>query len=116
MSNDLISKSAVIKIIEDEIKLKSSYVEHNAWIDIMFKVKGIPTAYNVDRVMELSEFWIPCSEQLPEEGVSVLITVQHLDVQIGYFENGEWYEAGTDFRFLDNAVIAWQPLPEKYKG
>lgn len=50
MNNDLISRSAVIKIIEDEIKLKSSYVEHNAQIDIMFKVKEMPTAYDVDRL------------------------------------------------------------------
>lgn len=55
MSNDLISRSAVVKIIEDEIKLKSSYVEHNAQIDIMFKVKEMPTAYNVDKVVERLE-------------------------------------------------------------
>ncbi len=55
MNNDLISRSAVIKIIEDEIKLKSSYVEHNAQIDIMFKVKEMPTAYDVDKVVERLE-------------------------------------------------------------
>lgn len=55
MNNDLISRSAVIKIIEDEIKLKSSYVEHNAQIDIMFKVKEMPTAYDVDKVVEQIE-------------------------------------------------------------
>ena len=55
MSNDLISRSAVVKIIEDEIKLKSSYVEHNAQIDIMFKVKEMPTAYDVDKVVEQLE-------------------------------------------------------------
>lgn len=55
MSNDLISRSAVIKIIEDELKLKSSYVEHNAQIDIMFKVKEMPIAYDVDKVVERLE-------------------------------------------------------------
>lgn len=50
MCNDLISRSAVIKVIEDEIKLKSSYTEHNAQIDIMFKVKELPVAYDVDKV------------------------------------------------------------------
>lgn len=55
MNNDLISRSAVIKIIEDEIKLKSSYVEHNAQIDIMFKVKEMPIAYDVDKVVERLE-------------------------------------------------------------
>ena len=50
MGGDLISRSAVIKIIKDEIKLKLSYAEHNAQIDIMFKVKELPTAYDVDGV------------------------------------------------------------------
>lgn len=58
MSNDLISRSAVIKIIEDEIKLKSSYVEHNTQIDIMFKVKEMPTAYDVDKVVEQMEEYV----------------------------------------------------------
>lgn len=39
MSGDLISRSAVVAIIEKEIELKSSYLEHNAQIDILFKVK-----------------------------------------------------------------------------
>lgn len=65
MNNDLISRSAVIKIIEDEIKLKSSYVEHNAQIDIMFKVKEMPTAYDVDKVVErLEEMRLKREEQL----------------------------------------------------
>lgn len=34
MSGDLISKSEVMKIIYDEIREKSSYIEHNAQIDI----------------------------------------------------------------------------------
>lgn len=64
MSNDLISRSAVIKIIEDELKLKSSYVEHNAQIDIMFKVKEMPIAYDVDKVVERLE-----SVSIPENKV-----------------------------------------------
>lgn len=65
MNNDLISRSAVIKIIEDEIKLKSSYVEHNAQIDIMFKVKEMPTAYDVDKVVErLEDMRLKREEQL----------------------------------------------------
>jgi len=52
MSNDLISRSDVIKIIENEMKQKLSYVEHNAQIDILLKVKKIPTAYDVDKTVK----------------------------------------------------------------
>ena len=52
MSNDLISRSKVIKIIEEEMEKKLSYEVHNAQIDIMFKVKELPTAYDVDMVVE----------------------------------------------------------------
>lgn len=52
MSDDLIIRSAVIKIIKDEMKQKLSYVEHNAQIDILFKIKEMPTAYDVDKVSE----------------------------------------------------------------
>lgn len=55
MSNDLISRSEVVKIIEEEIEKKLSYEVHNAQIDIMFKVKELPVAYNVDKVVERLE-------------------------------------------------------------
>lgn len=50
MSEDLISRSEVIAIIEKEIELKSSYLEHNAQIDILLKVKELPTACDVSKV------------------------------------------------------------------
>lgn len=52
MSSDLIRRSAVIKIIKDEMKQKLSYVEHNAQIDILFKIKEMPAAYDMDKVVE----------------------------------------------------------------
>lgn len=36
--------------------------------------------------------WIPCSERLPEDGATVLATVS------------------------DDKILAWQPLPEPWKG
>ena len=62
--------------------------------------------------------WIPCSERLPEKGVSVLVSVK-------------WYEDDEEVciakRFDDGYLIddyglsyaekvqAWMPLPEPYK-
>ena len=94
MNNDLISRSAVIKIIEDEIKLKSSYVEHNAQIDIMFKVKEMPIAYDVDKVVDkLKNVSIPEDKVLyanPEEfGQFVLLKDVVKITKFGGVERGE---------------------------
>ena len=65
MSNDLISRSEVIKIIEEEMEKKLSYEVHNAQIDIMFMVKELPTAYDVDKVVaRLEEMRTKREEQL----------------------------------------------------
>lgn len=63
--------------------------------------------------------WIPCSERLPEEGVTVLVSGWDIDYDIkfintGYKKRGKWeteesYEYGHEIR-----VDAWQPLPEPY--
>lgn len=41
--SDLISREDVIKIIDEEIKAKTDYLQHNAQIDIMYKVQELPT-------------------------------------------------------------------------
>ena len=52
--------------------------------------------------------WIPCSERLPEAGVSVIVTSKGGYVYTSNIAHGEW-EYGGD-------VIAWMPLPEPWKG
>lgn len=52
MSNDLISRSAVIAIIQKEIERTASYAEHDTQINIMHGVEALPTAYDVDKVVE----------------------------------------------------------------
>ena len=59
--------------------------------------------------------WIPCSEQLPDDGVNVL--VQFID---GYTEicrllGGCWEVLYGEYTGVHTAV-AWMPLPEPYKG
>ena len=69
--------------------------------------------------------WIPCSERLPnEEGFIkaycrniyaaefiVMIKGATLPTTL-YFKNGSW----TDMEGNYYNVVAWQPLPEPYKG
>ena len=55
MSDDLISRSAVREIIENEIKSTEAFIVHATQIDIMYKVAALPTAYDVDSVVEKLE-------------------------------------------------------------
>ena len=62
--------------------------------------------------------WIPCSERLPEEDGFYNVTVKfwHMNnptVISSHFENGEWTCVALD---AEDVVIAWQPLPDSYKG
>lgn len=72
--------------------------------------------YIIELEREKSDRWIPCSERLPESFEDVLVTVRNFEYpQIGHLECGIWY-ADDGVRFLQDAVIAWQPLPAPYKG
>ena len=70
--------------------------------------KGYQDGLNADK-------WIPCSERLPKENEHVLICNNRHDVYVGYYNKEfKWYYQYGAFVFAD--VIAWQPLPEPYKG
>jgi hypothetical protein len=71
--------------------------------------------------------WIPCSERLPKEGYSVLITREPFKIK-GYEQevikakrsvdprSGEIEWWSPEFGTLTNkAVLAWMPLPEPWK-
>lgn len=52
MSNDLISRQAVDKIINNEIRQTTEYCLHDTQINIKFAVQELPTAYDVEKVIE----------------------------------------------------------------
>ena len=69
--------------------------------------------------------WIPCSERLPNEEEFIKVYCRNIYaaefiVMIKgatlpttlYFKNGSW----TDMEGNYYNVVAWQPLPEPYKG
>lgn len=64
--------------------------------------------------------WIPCSERLPQRQDSentilkmYITQSRHEIVRIGFVdENGIWRNEHGNRMF----VIAWQPLPQPYKG
>lgn len=57
--------------------------------------------------------WIPCSERLPKDDQTVLITHRG-GVSVGWY-NGIYWERGasTNHRGI-KTVVAWMPLPEPY--
>ena len=56
--------------------------------------------------------WIPCSERLPENSRTVLVT-DWGETCVGKRYDGRWWDC--DGNVLKD-VSAWMPLPEPYKG
>ena len=65
--------------------------------------------------------WIPCSEGVPEELHMSLVTLENGEVCLGVYrpESNEWLTRmceGEIHYTTSHKVIAWQLLPEPYKG
>ena len=61
--------------------------------------------------------WIPCSERLPDDSDSYLITTSWGDVEQIWFAHKKDYNiTESEWRETDDNPVAWMPLPEPYKG
>lgn len=62
--------------------------------------------------------WIPCSERQPEKPVfgedSYIVQTNNIITPFSAFWNGEEWTDESDNKV--KGVIAWQPLPKRYKG
>ncbi len=61
--------------------------------------------------------WIPVTERLPEEGLTVLILAESGNIEFGQRDENKWEwlaESIADYWTEAEEVIAWQPLPEPY--
>ena len=78
----------------------------------------------IEALQEPERKWIPVTEKLPEDGCGVLVTVngKHNNIifvnalEIAEYRNTEGWIIEGYLDWLDPNVIAWQPLPEPYKG
>ena len=76
--------------------------------------------------LKKSKKWIPCSERLPKEFGTYVVTIKmkydhekeyEWNVDVAYYEDGDW----TTFNDWDEGqdefdIIAWMPLPDPYKA
>lgn len=94
------------------------------------KAKIYAVIQSMETEPEEESEWIPCSRQLPETGVPVLIFIdedfkkdweEDRTIEFGRidkFEGWQWLEqSGLDYweQIHPDWVFAWRPLPEKFK-
>jgi hypothetical protein len=59
--------------------------------------------------------WTPCSERLPEDDRSKVVTLANGNAEVGYYSNGDWWCVGDKVTLENQTVIAWMPLPKPYE-
>lgn len=110
--DDLISRQAAIDAIEEmqmpimRSELPKEQLVFTGMSEALRAIKNLPSAQQ----------WIPCSERLPEESDTYIVSGQWSS---GRASVGECYYS-TEDRYFDAAwnfdVKAWMPLPEPWKG
>ena len=109
---DAISRRAVLDIVRFEENWLSDAKSDNADTDIAFS--GIRTQVAKLPPVTSAQKWIPCSDRLPENDEDMLIT-NGIGINIGWNDTDDHKWRLRDDYIMDS-VIAWMPLPEKYKA
>ena len=72
-------------------------------------IKEMPSAQPEQR-------WIPVTERLPENFERVIVWMSWGGFSMMDFQMGRFYPLNSVNPVPDEAVTAWMPLPEPYKG
>lgn len=67
--------------------------------------------------------WIPVSERLPEASEYIgdvaryyLVQNEYGDILVARYTHGEYWEQIYQLKPIGDQIVAWQPLPQPYKG
>ena len=83
------------------------------WADAQKKMDALNVAIEALKQTE----WIPCSERLPEEYTDVLATTVWGDITIAErLDDSSWFIIEGYSNANDEDIVAWQELPEPWKG
>ena len=118
--SDLISRQDTIdrinEYIEEYSEIDSDGNHSEKWCamqEAKMTIENMPSAQPEQR-------WIPCSERLPDEGYSVLVTRIIDDnckyVRIASYQGDCWMDNTDEFNKPNpHKVIAWQPFSKPYE-
>ena len=104
--DDLISRQAAIDAIRASTQKYTGFMEMEMYTDddAVEAIINLPSA-------QPDTQWIPCSERLPDNDESVLISNSHGVTKAWW--NGRFWTSIAVKKY--KTVTAWMPLPEPYK-
>ena len=56
--------------------------------------------------------WIPVSERLPADNVSVLVNHAHTGIEMAFRQDGQWVITWVGHMHAGHFYTHWMPLPE----
>lgn len=71
---------------------------------------------HIEKMPKVGE-WIPCSERLPEDETTKIVTLSNGNVEGAFWNERNWWCMGDSINLETRTedVIAWMPLPTPYK-
>lgn len=105
MTDDLISRKTAINLFPNDTLYWDTFDGYIAPHEARRLIEYLPSAQQ----------WIPCSERLPEDDRSKVVTLANGNTECGYYSNGDWWCIGDSITLENPTVIAWMPLPEPYE-
>ena len=114
MSRRLIDADALERAMYEEAFEKDTDMQRwdsGCWI----RYKLYERVLDAQPIVDIEPHWIPCSERLPEDDRSKVVTLANGNAEVGYYSNGDWWCVGDKFTLENPTVIAWMPLPKPYE-
>ena len=118
--DDLISRQAAIDALNEQIKYCDKAIgsfDISMEDEYAVKVERASLMAYAEKLEELPSVqpepqWIPCSERMPDNDESVLISNSHGVTKAWW--NGRFWTSIAVKKY--KTVAAWMPLPEPYRG